>query len=85
MRLWDAVADLLAAVVSYVRVDDDVFDQLLDLLADALARDGDRHRAALEAVNADAVWLAMYGRGRADYMVAPVLDGVEFVQMERTQ
>ncbi|KAI0199666.1 ARM repeat-containing protein [Astrocystis sublimbata] len=62
-QLWDAVQNLLVAIVTYVHIDDDVFDQILELLADALESESFEARAALEAIDADAVWLFMYERG----------------------
>ena len=80
-QVWEAAAALLADIVSYVRLDDDVFGQVLELLADDL--DNDKYRVPLETVNADAVWLALYQRGRVDWQPTPVLDGVGFSPMER--
>ncbi|KAJ9154975.1 TEL2-interacting protein 1 [Pleurostoma richardsiae] len=84
-QIWDAAVGMLVAIVSYVRIDDDVFDQILELLIDEIAppRRSEAARAALEAVNADAVWLAMYKRGLAEWMPAPEMDGVGFVDMAR--
>jgi len=82
-QVWEAAAALLAGIASYVRLDDHVFEQVLDLLADDL--DDDRYRGPLEIVNADAVWLALYRRGRVERRVAPVLDGESFAQMEKGQ
>ncbi|KAL2124330.1 hypothetical protein VTJ04DRAFT_695 [Mycothermus thermophilus] len=61
-QVWKAVLDLLAAMVGYVRMDDEMFDDILGLVVEALPRHGEL-REALETVNADAVWLAMYERG----------------------
>ncbi|KAJ2989559.1 hypothetical protein NUW58_g3410 [Xylaria curta] len=63
VQIWDAVQNLLVAIVTYVSIDDDVFDQILPLLADALESQNPEARAALEAIDADAVWLFMYERG----------------------
>ncbi|KAI1213088.1 ARM repeat-containing protein [Annulohypoxylon truncatum] len=79
-RVWEAVQQLLVAVVSYVQVDDDVFDQILLLMADALATNAEA-RAALEAVDPDAVWLLMCERGMVEPMERPVLAGVTFVDV----
>ena len=78
-QVWEAAAALLADIVSYVRLDDDVFGQVLDLLSDDL--DNDKYRGPLEVINADAVWLALYKRGQVERRPAPVLDGVSFTQM----
>ncbi|CAJ2506234.1 Uu.00g003640.m01.CDS01 [Anthostomella pinea] len=83
-QAWEAVQGLLIALVSHVQVDDDVFDQILLLLADSLASNAEA-RGALEAVDPDAVWLAMYERGMlGPTEVAgrrPVMEGVRFVEV----
>lgn len=83
-QIWDAVVELLTAIVSYVRIDDDIYDQILDILGDKII-DNEDVRSALEAVNADAVWFAMYERGAVPWMPAPELEGTEYVQMEKGQ
>jgi hypothetical protein len=81
-QVWTAVVRLLTAIVSYVRLDDSIFDQILELLVDIAASDADVRRA-LEDVNADAVWLALYERGRAQVgdVAVPAMDGVRFVSL----
>ncbi|KAI1376786.1 ARM repeat-containing protein [Hypoxylon crocopeplum] len=79
-QVWEAVQELLVAVVSYVQIDDDVFDQVLLLLADTLTTNPEA-RAALEAADPDAVWLLMYERGMAEPMDKPVLIGATFVDL----
>lgn len=81
-QVWTAVVRLLTAIVSYVRLDDQIFDQILELLVDVAVSDGEVRRA-LEDVNADAVWLAFYERGQADVtgVTVPVMDGVRFVPL----
>ncbi|KAH9884573.1 HEAT repeat protein [Xylariomycetidae sp. FL2044] len=83
-RTWEAVRGLLVALVSHVRVDDDIFDQVLDLLAETLDADRDA-REALERVDADAVWLVRYERGllRAGggWLARPVMEEVGFVEV----
>ena len=79
-KVWDAVVKMLTAIVSYVHIDDVMFDEVLDLLSDVLERDQEA-REALEAINADAVWLARYERGRIEPVAAPKLDGVAFAEM----
>lgn len=82
-QLWEAVVQMLVAIVSYVRVEDDAFEDILELLADDVLPRNKEARQALEAVNADAVWLAMHARGLTEAMVTPVVEGVEFVGMDR--
>ncbi|KAI0115195.1 ARM repeat-containing protein [Daldinia grandis] len=77
-QVWEAVQELLVAIVSFVQIDDDVFDQILLLLADALPTNPEA-KAALEAVDPDAVWLLMYERGMVEPMEKPILPGVAFV------
>lgn len=79
-RIWEAVQDLLVALVSFVRIDDDIFEQILGLLADGLA-DMPEAREALAAVNADAVWLTMFERGRVDVRAHPEVGGMAFVEL----
>lgn len=81
VRLWEAVVKLLTAIVSYVRLSDEMFDQILDLLAEVLERSKEV-REVLEDVNADAVWLVRYERGFVDWLLEPNFDGVTFVPME---
>ncbi|KAI1743705.1 ARM repeat-containing protein [Xylaria scruposa] len=82
-QVWDAVQNLLVAIVTYVHIDDDIFDQFLELLADALESPNSGARAALEAVDADAVWLFMYERGMlaVEPDVYPTVIGMEFVKV----
>lgn len=76
-QVWEAALGLLTAVVAYVSIEDDMFDDILRLVVDELPRHAEL-REALEAVNADAVWLAMYERGMAQGRETPVVEGVEF-------
>ena len=39
------------------------------------------YREALEAVNADAVWLALYRRGKVEWMPTPEVKEAVFVDM----
>lgn len=82
-QTWDAVVAMLVAIVSYVRVEDTTFDDILDLLADDVLPRNVEARKALEAVNADAVWLAMYERGLVEMLPTPVVEGFDFVSMEK--
>lgn len=87
-QIWKAVVSMLTAIVSFVRIDDDIFEEILLLLADDVGgvplRD-EGVRRALEAVNADAVWLVLSERGllgESTSLWAPVLEGCTFVAME---
>ncbi|KAI0532891.1 armadillo-type protein [Xylaria digitata] len=83
VQIWDAVQDLLVAIVTHVHIDDDIFDQILPLLADTLEGQSPETRTALEAIDADAVWLFMYERGMVaiDSGAYPVMAGVDFVEV----
>ncbi|UKZ55501.1 hypothetical protein TrVGV298_009325 [Trichoderma virens] len=82
VRIWEAVVRLLTAIVSYVRVEDEMFDEILELLADDMEKNREV-RDALEVINADAVWAVRYERGLVEWTPAPLLEGVVFPEMER--
>ncbi|UKZ81271.1 hypothetical protein TrVFT333_009043 [Trichoderma virens FT-333] len=82
VRIWEAVVKLLTAIVSYVRVEDEMFDEILELLADVMEKNREV-RDALEVINADAVWAVRYERGLVEWTPAPLLEGVVFPEMER--
>ncbi|CAK7236751.1 hypothetical protein SEUCBS140593_009726 [Sporothrix eucalyptigena] len=71
VQIWEAVAGLLTAIVAYVKVDDEIYDAILDLLLLPAASvrvlpvsEEQKARDALAVVNPDAVWLARYRAGR---------------------
>ena len=80
-QTWEACVKLLTAVVAHVRVDAYMYDEILELLADEMEVKAEV-LDALESVNADAVWLARYKRGRIAYREAPKLEGVFFPEMK---
>ncbi|AEO69207.1 uncharacterized protein THITE_121884 [Thermothielavioides terrestris NRRL 8126] len=69
--VWEAVVGLLTAVVSFVRLEDDMFDDILGIVVDVLPRHAEL-KEALDTVNADAVWLALFERGMVQGREAPV-------------
>ncbi|KAK6950197.1 hypothetical protein Daesc_008523 [Daldinia eschscholtzii] len=79
-QTWEAVQELLVSIVSFVQIDDDIFDQILLLLADTL-RTNHEAKTVLEAADPDAVWLLMYERGMVEPMETPTLPGVAFVSL----
>lgn len=81
-RIWEAVIGLMTAIVSFVQIDEDMFDEILDLTADVLDRKPDT-REALQAINPDAVWLVQYRLERVEVMSTPKLEGVRFVPFHR--
>ncbi|KAI3394083.1 hypothetical protein diail_3259 [Diaporthe ilicicola] len=82
-QTWTAVVSLLIAIVSFVRIEDVIFEQILELLADDVLTRNKEARRALEVVNADAVWLAIYERGLLEPPPAPFMEGVRFAQVEK--
>lgn len=81
VKVWDAVVELLVAMVSHVRVGDEMFDEVVDVLGELIPVRRDV-REALEVVNADAVWLKLYEMGEVEWRAVPI-EGVGFVEMER--
>ncbi|EEY20908.1 conserved hypothetical protein [Verticillium alfalfae VaMs.102] len=79
-QTWEAVVQLLIAIVRHVRIEDEVYDGVLALLADRLEHDNEA-REALEVVNADAVWFCLYERGAVEILPTPVMEGVTFPDM----
>jgi hypothetical protein len=79
-RIWEAVIKMLTAVLSHVRVDHAMFDDILDLLSDAMEK-SDEVMEALETINADAVWYVRYEKGLVPKLPTPQLEGVEFAPM----
>lgn len=84
---WDAVLNFLTALVGHVRLDDNMFDDILVLVVDVLPQRPEL-REALEAVNADAVWLAMYEKGLTPVLEVPTvpeeLEGFAFAPLPLT-
>ncbi|KZM21297.1 uncharacterized protein EKO05_0011520 [Ascochyta rabiei] len=60
--IWDALVRCLCAVAAHVPLREEQFEQLLDILDPVLATPD--VRTALEAANADAVWLRLYRQAR---------------------
>ncbi|KAG5966844.1 hypothetical protein E4U58_002416 [Claviceps cyperi] len=73
-KMWTAVVKLLTAVVSYVRIDEVIFEDMVELLGDVLEQD-EEVRGALEVLNADGVWQARYKKGRLEVLPPPVVEG----------
>ncbi|KAK4194739.1 armadillo-type protein [Triangularia verruculosa] len=80
-QLWEAAVSLLAAIVTYVKVGDEMFDEILELVVDVLPRYPEL-KEAMEVVNGDAVWLGLYQRGLVELNVqAPVMEGFRFASL----
>lgn len=76
-RMWESMVKLLMAIVEFTGVNDDAFDEVLELLADILAHRSDV-REALSTVNADAVWFVMQASLISRDFKTPTLDGYLF-------
>lgn len=79
-QIWEAVVRLLIAMVQNVRVDDEMFDEILELLV-YLVSSREDVRDALYSINADAVWLAVQMKERIRGIEEPVLDGYAFTTL----
>lgn len=75
-QMWESVVKLLMAIVECTGVNDDAFDDVLDLLA-RIIPDRSDVRDVLSAVNADAVWLVLQS-GLSREIQIPSLDGYVF-------
>lgn len=85
-QTWKAVVSMVTAIVSFVRIDDDIFEQILSLVADDVLLRDEGFRRALEAVNADAVWLVLYERGllETSSLQIPILEGCSFATVHNS-
>ncbi|KAG5946372.1 hypothetical protein E4U60_004210 [Claviceps pazoutovae] len=73
VKMWAAVVKLLTAVVSHVRIDEVMFDDMVELLGDVLEQD-EEVRGALEVLNADGVRQARCKKGRVEVLPTPVVE-----------
>jgi hypothetical protein len=80
-QVWEAFINLTIAVVEYVRIDDDMFDEALEILAELIGNREDV-RNAFSAVNADAVWLQELQQGRLPHMEKPIMVDTKFVDLD---
>ncbi|KAI9875309.1 MAG: hypothetical protein M1830_008644 [Pleopsidium flavum] len=82
-QMWDALVKMLVVIVGYVRIGDEMFDDVVEMVADCL---GSRRevREALEGVNPDAVWLEMERQGANGVSLGdlPKVDGFVFKAVE---
>ncbi|KAK6595779.1 heat repeat protein [Botrytis cinerea] len=75
-QMWESLVKLLMAIVECTGVNDDAFDDVLDLLA-RIIPDRRDVRDVLSAVNSDAVWLVLQSGSRREIQI-PSLDGYMF-------
>jgi hypothetical protein len=79
-QVWDNAVGLLSTIVEYVRIEDEMFDEALEIVAGVLDREDVRR--AFEAVNSDAVWLIDVTQGRVMERKPPILSGYKFASIE---
>ncbi|RDL30162.1 ARM repeat-containing protein [Venustampulla echinocandica] len=84
-KKWESVVRLLCAVAEWVRVEDAMFDDVVEVLGSAVWERSEVRRA-LETVNADAIWLACYVARMATSLPTqkPYVEGYEFVALRAT-
>lgn len=80
-QVWEAVIGLLTTIVGYVRIDDGMFDEVLELLGDLIWQ-REELRVIFEVVNSDAVWLALQGLGNNKRLDQPVMEGFTFAKVD---
>jgi hypothetical protein len=79
-QVWDALVGLLVAILKYVRINDGMFDEALDILSGRFDRVDVRE--ALETINAEAVWLVDLAQDRITKRDVPLMEGYEFASWE---
>jgi hypothetical protein len=82
-KVWEAVVGLLMAVVGYVRIEDEMFDEVVEVLGD-LVWEREVVKRTLDEVNRDAVWLAMQIAGKNKDLETPVIDGYTFLALNNS-
>ena len=80
-QVWEAFIKLLITIVEYVRIDDDMFDEALEILAELIGSREDV-RNAFSVVNADAVWLQELRQGQLPRMETPVMVDIKFADFD---
>ncbi|KAI7009872.1 hypothetical protein KC355_g6393 [Hortaea werneckii] len=68
--VWDALVEALTTVIKHVPLSPELFDDALEMLAPVLDSRSDV-RKALEAENADAVWLLLMKKGKLSSLECP--------------
>ncbi|KAF4929286.1 TEL2-interacting protein 1 [Colletotrichum fructicola] len=79
-QIWEAANRLLIAIASHVRIEEAIFDEFLELLADDLEKNHEA-RQALEVINPDAVWFVRYQQGHIQPLQTPQLEGYTFAPL----
>jgi hypothetical protein len=82
-QVWEAMIGLLTAVVGYVRIDDRMFDDVLEIFGD-LVWQRENIKAASDVVNSDAVWLILQNLGKNKRLDTPTMEGFTFTRIDTT-
>jgi hypothetical protein len=80
-QVWEAMIGLLTAAVGYVRIDDRMFDDVLEVFGD-LVWQRENVKAALNIVNSDAVWLSLQDLGKNKRLDIPTMEGFTFTKID---
>jgi TELO2-interacting protein 1 len=80
-QVWEAFVQLLVVILEYVRINDAMFDEVLEVLAGLLGSRADV-RDALSVINADAVWLEELRQGQYPNVKMPVMEGFRFSSLD---
>jgi hypothetical protein len=80
-QVWKSMVKLIITIAEYVRMDDETFDEILELLEDLIATRQDV-RDALSSINADAVWLTLQRQGKNPMRKTPTLVGYSYVALD---
>jgi hypothetical protein len=70
LALWESLISVLVAVVRYVPIDPEIFDEALGIVGPVLRSRKDV-RLGFESVNGDAVWLALVRGGNVEEVERP--------------
>jgi hypothetical protein len=82
-QVWEAMIGLLIAIIGYVRIDDEMFDEVLELFGDLIWQ-REEPRESLDALNKDAVWLFLQGSGKNKRLKQPVNKDFTFVRLDNS-
>jgi hypothetical protein len=80
-QLWEGILRLLVSIVECVRLDDEMFDEVLGILRDLVVAREDV-RSAFEVVNSDSVWLALQIIGENKPLEIPIVEGYRFASLD---
>ncbi|KAH8805591.1 armadillo-type protein [Xylogone sp. PMI_703] len=82
-QMWASVVELMTSIAQHVRISDDIFDEILELLGSLLTANTDVQNA-LSQTNADAVWLLQYLQGNIPTPDTPALEKYQFLRLQES-